>query len=269
MKEFLKFLTSKAFLRQLLYVVIFLLVVLFAVIMWLRVYTNHGQKLTLPDYTKQQYEEAAKDAKSKSFEIIINDSIFRVGMPGGIILDQNPLPGAEVKEKRKIYVNVTKFSPDKVKVKDLPVLYGSNYDQKKTELKFQDINTKVIDKKHDKGEPNHILEVYYNGKLIIDKNVLKSDVEIEKGGTLEVVISQKSGGHDVVPDLVCKELQAAESIALISKFKIGKIEEVGEITDRGSAYVMAQNPAYDGTTSIPHNSEIAVTIIQEKPQNCN
>ena len=71
--------------------------------LWLRIYTNHGQKLELPDYRNMSVEEARIDAQKKSFELIVNDSLFRVGTPGGIILNQNPEAGSKVKENRKVY----------------------------------------------------------------------------------------------------------------------------------------------------------------------
>lgn len=268
MKDFFKFLISKAFLKQLAYIAIFLIIVLFLVLAWLRFYTNHGQKLELPNYINQNYLEAKEDAKSNSFEIIVTDSIHKVGKEGGLIIDQNPSPGSMVKEKRKIYVNITKYSPDRIKVSDLPVLYGNDFDQKRTELKYLDITSKIKSEKYDPGEPNHILEVWYDSKLIIDSKTIETNVEINKGGTLEFVISKREGGKGLIPSLVCQEFSAAETMALLSKFQIGNIKEIGEITDRNTAFVLTQFPESDETTEIPFNSEISVTIVQERPQDC-
>lgn len=268
MKEFFKFLISKAFLKQLAYIIIFLIFILFLVLMWLRFYTNHGQKLELPNYVNQQYKEAQKDAKSKTFEIIVTDSIHKVGKAGGLIIDQNPTPGSMVKEKRKIYVNITKYSPDKFKIGDLPILYGNDFDQKRTELKYLDITSKIREEKYDPGEPNHILEVWYNNKLIIDNKPVNPNVEIDKGGTLEFVISKREGGKGLIPDLVCQEYSAAETMALLSKFQIGSIKEQGKITDRNTAFVISQSPISDGVSELSFNSDISVIIAQQRPKNC-
>jgi len=268
MKEFFKFLISKAFLKQLAYIIIFLIFVLFLVLMWLRFYTNHGQKLELPNYINQNYEEAKKDAKSKTFEIIVTDSIHKVGKEGGLIIDQNPSSGSMVKEKRKIYVNITKYAPDKIKVADLPMLYGNDFDQKRTELKYLDISSKIKTEKYDPGEPNHILEVWYDSKLIIDHRTIETTVEINKGGTLEFVISRREGGKGIIPDLTCQEFSAAETIALLSKFQIGRVIEEGEITDKNTAFVTSQYPLSDGTSELSYNSDISVKIIQKRPIDC-
>ncbi|MDF1698940.1 MAG: PASTA domain-containing protein [Saprospiraceae bacterium] len=268
MKEFFKFLISKDFLKQLAYIVVFLILMLFLVLAWLRFYTNHGQKLELPDYVLQNYQDATKDAQSKSFEIIVTDSIHKVGKEGGLIIDQNPEPGSMVKEKRKIYVNITKYSPDKIKVSDLPVLYGKDFDQKRTELKYLDITSKIKSEKHDPGEPNHILEVWYDNKLIIDSKTIETTVEINKGGSLEFVISKREGGKGLIPNLMCREYSAAETMALLSKFRIGNVTELGEITDRNTAFVVSQDPSSDGLTELSFNSDISVTITQNRPEDC-
>ncbi|MEM9549062.1 MAG: PASTA domain-containing protein, partial [Bacteroidota bacterium] len=238
------------------------------VLTWLRSYTNHGQKLQLPDYIDQKYVEAQEDAKSKSFEIIVTDSIHKVGKAGGLIIDQNPAPGSMVKEKRKIYVNITKFSPDKIKVGELPILYGNDFDQKRTELKYLDITCQIRSEKYDPGEPNHILEVWYKGELIINNKPINTNIEIDKGGTLEFVISKREGGKGEIPNLVCQEYSAAETMALFSKFQIGRVQEQGEITDRNTAFVIAQFPEPNDTTELSFNSEISVTITQNRPLNC-
>ncbi len=236
--------------------------------MWLRFYTNHGQKLELPDYINQNYEEAHADAKSKTFEIIVTDSIHKVGKEGGLIIDQNPTPGSMVKERRKIYVNITKYSPDKIKLSDLPILYGNDFDQKRTELKFLDIASKIRAEKYDPGEPNHILEVWYNDQLIIDNKSINTKVEIDKGGVLEFVISKREGGKGIIPDLTCQEFSAAETMVLLSKFQIGQVVEEGEITDRNTAFVISQSPVFDGTAELSFNSDISVVITQMRPKDC-
>jgi len=236
--------------------------------MWLRFYTNHGQKLELPNYVNQNYEEAQEDAKSKTFEIIVTDSIHKVGKEGGLIIDQNPTPGSMVKEQRKIYVNITKYSPDSIKIGDLPILYGNDFDQKRTELKYLDITSKIKSEKYDPGEPNHILEVWYNDKLIIDNKPVDAKFEIDKGGTLEFVISKREGGKGLIPDLICQESSAAETMALLSKFQIGRVIEEGEIADKNTAFVISQSPISDGLSELSFNSEITVTIAQKRPKDC-
>ena len=201
--------------------------------------------------------------------MIVSDSIFVIGEKGGKILKQNPEAGDEVKENRKVYVTVTKYNADKIKVSKLPILYGNDYSQKKTELEYRGIKSEIKDRKYDPGEPNHILEVYYNEELIIDKDKIASDVEIEKGGTLAFVISDRGGGEIKIPLLQCMPMAEAEFILEQSKLSVGNVLEKGEITDRLSAFVLAQNPPADGSSKLAMGSSVDLTIVQEKPEQCN
>lgn len=256
-------------LKHLVLAMLFLFSILLLTLLWLNIYTNHGQKIAMPDLEGLNYKKAKSMLEKKTFEMIVSDSIFVIGEKGGMILKQNPEAGDEVKENRKVYVTVTKYNADKIKVSKLPILYGNDYSQKKTELEYRGIKSEIKDRKYDPGEPNHILEVYYNGELIIDRNDVASDVEIEKGGTLAFVISDRGGGEIKIPSLQCMAMAEAEFILEQSKLSVGEVLEKGEISDRLSAFVLAQNPPADGSTKLAMGSSVNLTIVQEKPEQCN
>ena len=58
-------------------------------------------------------------------------------------------------------------------------------------------------------------------------------------------------------------------MALLSKFQIGNVKEIGEITDRNTAFVVSQFPLSDGSTELSFNSDISLTIVQQRPKDCN
>lgn len=254
--------------KHLLLIGLFLATILMLTLLWLNVYTNHGQKITMPDLQSMNYIEARKVAGKKTFELIVTDSIFIIGKEGGQIIKQNPKSGDEVKENRKVYVTVTKYNADQVKVADLPTLYGNDFSQKKAELEYRGIKSTIRSRKYDPGEPNYILEVYYNDNLIIDKNTFKKDVEIDKGGTLEFVVSDSGGGEITIPSIICMSYAEADFMLDQSKLKLGKVIENGEITEIETSYIISQNPPYDGINKIEMGKSIDITITQEKPGKC-
>lgn len=237
-------------------------------LLWLRFYTNHGQEMVLEDYVGEQYEEAREDAERRSFELIVKDSVHKVDQPGGIILTQNPGAGRKVKEKRKIYVEITKYQADKIKLSDLSEMYGREYNSKVKELSYLNINSTIQGYRHDPGEPGHILEVWYDNKLIEGASGRKSGIEIEKGGTLKFVLSELGGGDVEVPDLVCMQYRTLSFMLSPRKLKLGSIEQVGAITDRNNAYVIAQVPEYAEGRMMRMGETIAVTIQQDEPESC-
>ena len=236
--------------------------------MWLRLYTNHGQQLELPDYTGQNFEAAAKDADKRSFRMVVNDSIHEVGKPGGLILTQNPISGSKVKENRKIYVTTTKYSADLISVASLPTLYGTEYESKCKDLKYLEIECNVRSYKYDAGEKDHILEVYYNNELIVSNVGRKNDVMIEKGSSLEFVLSNKQGAIIQTPNLKCMNLGAARFNIEARKLQVGNIQVIGEVTNQEAAYVVGQYPNAKSGESMESGSTIDLIIQQEKPADC-
>lgn len=250
---------------------LFVALVFGGVLLWLRFYTNHGQKLELPQYEGIDYTLAQDDAKSNSFELVVNDSIHIVGKPGGLIWTQNPPAGSLVKENRKIYVDVTKYTADRIDYSSLGNLYGQEYERISSSLATRKIKTTIKSYKPDNGEPDHILEVYYKGQLIDGRNVSVADkkrIKIDKGDVLEFVLSKRGGFEIPVPDVTCRTLSQARAFLNFSKLNLGQIEKIGAITDIENAYVIDQIPNVNTTESVLTGSVFNLTIQQEKPQDC-
>lgn len=247
-----------------------MVLVFIGVLLWLKMYTNHGQKLELPNYKTMSLEAAKEDAESKSFEIIVNDSLYRVGVPGGQILTQNPVAGSLVKENRKVYVDISRFNATVNNLDDLPIMYGREYNSVKRSLAHLEINSEIARYKHDIGEPDHILEVYYKGQLIDGKDGKKTNTKIETGGTLKFVLSNKQGGEIQIPDLRCKQLRAVEFILRSSELKLGRVEKRGaiELSKMDSTFIISQFPPFKDSTMIDHGTAIDIVVQQGKPDFC-
>jgi beta-lactam-binding protein with PASTA domain len=248
--------------------ILFVILIFAGVLLWLKFYTNHGQKLEMPQFEGVALKAATKDADKKSFEIIVNDSIHRVGMPGGMILSQNPKAGSLVKENRKIYVDITKYNADIIMLDDLRQMYGREYNSKKQELASLLINSEIRGRRYDPGEANHILEVYYGDQLIEGRGGRSKDIKIEKGATLSFIVSGVDGGEIALYDFKCQILSQVRSRLEMSRLKIGNIERSGVVTDLENAYIVSQDPAYEEGLKLPMGSMINVVVKQDKPTDC-
>ncbi len=242
LKELIAFLTNKRFIYHLLGIAAFVIIVIFGVLQWLKIYTHHGQQLEMPDYIDVPFDEAQKDAKSKSFELIVNDSVHIVGVPGGIIRLQNPPGGSLVKQNRKVYVTVTKYTADKIDLADLYEIYGANYDLKSAEMRGRGLNTVVMSRRYDAAE-NVILEVWYRGERIIGREAPPEQLLVDKGSTLEFVVSSTSQGNFIITDVRNKPVNTARF--MLRKFRIGTITSVdgSPIEDVENAIVVSQDPS--------------------------
>jgi UDP-N-acetylmuramate--alanine ligase len=267
-RDYLEALTSRQFLKHVLLAVVFIIAIIYLTLLWLKFYTHHGQKIALDNMIGKSFSEAVNLGDRHDFEIMVVDSVFIVGKQGGIITDQNPKPGALVKQGRKIYVTITKSDADKISVADLPELYGNPFEQKKTELSYRDIDALIKSFAYDPGEPNHILEVWYRGEKIISATERKNEVLINKGDALEFVLSERQGGEVIVPDLRCQDIEAARFLLETRKLEMGDIVMKGDPGTGEILYVISQNPPYDGVTSITMGLKVSVTVSAVRPSDC-
>ncbi len=226
--------------------VLFLIGCLVALMLGLRWYTHHGQALELPNYRDVSVERAIVDARKKSFQIVVTDSVFMVGKEGGIVLEQNPRPGSMVKSRRKVYITVSKHTADQIPLRRLPTLYGMNYERKQRELKQGfEINTRIVGRAYDPGAPDHILEVLYKGETIVSSSVRKDDVLIDRGSTLEVVLSKSTGAAISMPDLVCKSYTEALFMLRALNLVLGDEVADADVSQLSNSYVRSQDPPVD------------------------
>ncbi len=247
-----------------------LFILIWLISYWLDSYTRHGQELLMPDYTDKPVELAMEDARDRTFEIKVTDSVFIAGEKGGIITRQNPKEGAKVKEGRTVYVTITKYTPERIKVSALPRLYGENYEIKKRELEVgYNLSSRVVGETYDPGPEGHIMAVIYDNDTIVSSDLRKADQEIEKGETLEFILSKQEGGYFPLPDLVCKKLQEARFQMDALRLSIGHVQVMGATNEVEDAYIISQDPPYSPNAKIEIGDSVNVVVSPLKPEDCN
>ncbi len=268
-KDILSFFISKKFFINLGFILLLILVLFFFLKQGLRAFTHHGEKLRMPDYINMPLNTAREDASDRTFNIVVTDSIFIVDKPGNIILNQNPKPDAYVKEDRTIYVTITKSQAETVMVKDLPRLYGENFDLKSQELKLGFmIESEIVGRQYDPGPEGHILLVMDHGDTIVSAAGRRNDVVLEKGQTLQFILSKQSGGVVSIPKLRCRTYSAAEFLASSYGLELKADKETAGLLEGSAAYVNYQNPRYDPAGTIRMGDTITVHLTPTLPENC-
>ncbi len=266
-KEGFAFLTSRIFLKNFGALLALMLVLLLLTSWWMRCYTHHGESLQVQDFIGLSLEDAVRKARKRSFEIVVNDSLFIVGKAPHEILEQTPPPLSRVKEGRKIYVSITKKTPD---LMPLPDIIGGNddYNQYRRSLGRLSINTKVKERRFsNKLEPNTILEVWYEDKDITDE--LRDGFKVPMGSTLEVVVTERSGGSVQIPQLVCKNFDAANFLIGNYNLNIGSIIPDGTVTNQATAYVWRQLPPHRQGARMRIGGQIDIYLTQYRPEDCS
>lgn len=128
----IQFFKSKAFFKQVAIAIVLLVVFVFIFKFWLGVTTNHDQKIQVPDLQKMTITEAERTLNELDLDFIVVDSAsYNPSYPQRSVLEQNPLAGDFVKEKRKIYLTL---NPSKYRDITLPNLNGRTKRQAISEL---------------------------------------------------------------------------------------------------------------------------------------
>ncbi|MEJ2161865.1 MAG: PASTA domain-containing protein [Robiginitalea sp.] len=120
MRNFLKFLGSRDFLVQLGLAALFMVVVVFLSLQWLKQTTHHGEFVEVPDLSRMSVLEMreALEASTLRFEVV-DSANYNPEYPRFSIIEQDPPAGNKVKENRKIYVTVNPSGYKKVTVPDI------------------------------------------------------------------------------------------------------------------------------------------------------
>lgn len=103
--SFFKFLFTRAFIIQLLYAGLALIIISFLILWWLRISTNHGQQIEVPDLSKMSLDsvEEVLDENNLRYEIL-DSANYNPEFPIFSVIEQIPKAGKFVKEDRKIYL---------------------------------------------------------------------------------------------------------------------------------------------------------------------
>lgn len=264
-KEIYFFISSQIFLKNIGGIVVFVSLLLFFTLWWMRCYTKHGESLQVHDYTSMNLYDAIEKANSRSFEIIVNDSSYRSGMAPNVVLTQSPKPFSRVKEDRKIYISITKTIPDLV---PLPSFSQdddfNNYNRK---LKALDLKTKIKSREfRNRLNPNTILEVFYDGENISEQ--IPEGFKVPKGSIVEFIVSERGGGTVAMPDLVCMEFSVAEFNVKNYGLNIGAIIPDASVTDESTAYVWKQHPKFSTSSVLDVGAQIDIYLTQNVPEDC-
>lgn len=114
------YLTSKSFFKQLLLALGIVVVLVFIILQWLSYATDHGNEITVPDLRKLTEEQVEEKLDDLDLEYVLLDTVdFNKDFPKYTVVKQDPLPGAKVKDGRKIYIKVNSAGFGLVTVPDL------------------------------------------------------------------------------------------------------------------------------------------------------
>lgn len=236
MKEFLAFLLSRIFLKNLARAVGIFAGFIIVMLIYLKIYTHHSQALSVPDFSGLTLEQASKLAADKNMRVAIMDSVYLQTLPRGTMVEQNPQSGFKVKKNRTIFLVMNALNPEKIK---MPDVVGTSIRQARAVLETAGLVVGRIRYVPDIAM-NEVLHQFASGKEIA------AGSSIIKGSRIDLVLGNGLGDQQTsVPDLFGLSLAASERKILEAYLNTGAIiydNSILSLQDSLNAKVFKQNP---------------------------
>jgi beta-lactam-binding protein with PASTA domain len=115
-----KYLSSRVFFGQLAVALIIIAVLTYLFMHWLTFTTDHGHEITVPNLAKLTEEQVEDKLDELDLDYVLLDSVdYNSDFPKYSVVEQDPLPGAKVKEGRKVYIKINASGFSSVRIPDL------------------------------------------------------------------------------------------------------------------------------------------------------
>jgi len=237
--EFLKFLGTRLFLRHLGIAISLALLILIITLLILRIYTHHGQQITVPDLSGLSLEEVEDVISSRQLRYEVIDSVYSSALPRGTVLKQNPSPNSQVKKNRKVFLTMNAIHPESVR---MPQLVGLSFRQARLALQNAGLVQGEITYRPDYAKNNVLQQMYAD-------SVINEGTEIIKGAVIDLVLGMGLSSQTTrVPNLIGLSLEEASQILADFYLNTGAVtydQSLEEAKDSSGAFIWRQYPEYD------------------------
>lgn len=182
-----KYLTSRVFLTQVFIAVLIIAVLGYLFMHWLTFTTNHGNEVTVPDLSKLTEEQVEAKLDDLDLAYVLLDSVdYRSEFPKYSVVQQDPLPGAKVKEGRKVYIKINSSGFSSVKVPDL---IEKTYREAVPTLKALGLEEGTITYIPNLGK-DMVLDMRYKGRSI------KAGDKVLKSSKIDLVLGDGKASYE-------------------------------------------------------------------------
>jgi len=244
------FIFSKLFAKQLGIAVAIFVGIIIIMLIWLNLYTRHGQANPIPNFLGLNIEETQALAKKHKLNYQIIDSVYTNLVPKGSIAEQNPKPGFKVKNWRNIVLVINAFNPEMVA---MPNLIDLPKRQAILMIESSGLEMGVL-----KYKPDLSIDVVLEQQ--IDGRNIQAGDSIQRGAVIDLVLGRGlSDQRTPVPYLIGYNSEEARERILGASLNIGAYifdNTVANSQDSSNAFVYRQNPEYNAESGLQLGSAI-------------
>ena len=254
--DFLKFLISKRFFKQLGLAIGIALVLLMSTLIWLKIYTHHGQAIRVPDLSGLTEDEVGDVITSRNLRFEVVDSVYSQEMPRGTVIKQNPRASSLVKKNRRIFLTMNAVNPEMI---SMPRLVGLSIRQARLALQNAGLVLGDIQYRPDYAINNVLQQMHADSVISEGTSIRKSDV-------IDLVLGMGLSSKTTrVPDLIGLGFEQAGEIITDYYLNTGAVtygDSIANEEDSANAFVWRQYPEFDefGRLNMGMEVDIWLTI---------
>lgn len=217
-------------------ITVFIGLVVFLTMLWLGMYTMHGESMAVPDIKGRSVENIENLLGNTNMTYEITDSIYTEEFDRGAVVSQNPKAGKQVKQGRTIYLTINSVLPEMV---EAPNLIGKS---KRIAIPILEITgLKLVSLKYrpDESCTDCVVGLEYRGKEIDPGEKLR------KGEGVSLILGQTSNVLTTAPDLIGLTYSEACELIISSSLNVGSVLSCSgceTAADTSDAFVVNQRP---------------------------
>lgn len=262
LKRLKQFIFSKHFLKISGLIILIYIVVVGGTIFYLDTYTNHGEKIVVPNLVGQNVNNISALLEEKSLKFEIVDQVYNPKLAEGTIIGQDP----EMTEKSNIFVKEDRIIRLRVSKRtqlvEMPSLIDKSERFATTILKNRGLRLKISYKNTPESH-GAVIEQRFRGARI------KEGTKIPVGSTVLLIVGRYEGGQPIpVINLYGLTIsEARERLATLPGITfIPVCQDCVTAADSLSARIGSQTPVYEEGAMMPSIGTVSATAVQNLPE---
>lgn len=246
-KEFLK---SRLFIKNLIAAIGIIALLLIGNMYALRIYTDHGHSVTIPDLRGKNSTEVVNLMKKLDLHAEIRDSVYTREAAPGTVVDQYPKPGLKVKKNRTIFITLSAVSQEMI---PMPQLTDISYRQALNLIESSGFIAGKIEYR-----PSEFPDLVLDQK--INNQSIAVGAMVPKGSVVDLVLGSNSTGTTAeVPSLIGQNLTEARMLLGEAFLNVGTVtydDSIPTDDEKLKSLIWKQNPDPADIFEVPHGTAV-------------
>lgn len=253
-KKTVNFLTSKKFLINVIGIILFWVVLVWAVLHYFKNFSHFEEELVVPSLLENNINDVPLLLSNSSLRYEVIDSVYNPNLVEGTIIFQDPMPtdstGLFVKSDRLIKLRVSK----RTRLVEVPILTSKSRRFAEAALASRGLRSKItfVPSREDQGS---VIQQLHKGEPVTPGLKLPINTQIE------LVIGEKSSNEmTLIPDLVGLTINEAElRLSATNMLRLFAVcGDCQNLQDSLSARIANQSPEAIDSAQISAGSTITV-----------